>query len=331
MRLRSLPDGWDFTPDVGNGQKRGEIFTPLWIVKKMITDSGMLPEKAVYDNDYNSKTSDSLKYISNRINEPAIGTGNYTSTILYHKLRYALTEALHPNNENSKTVRTIRLLEENELPYYHYLFLTAIGSMYSFDIDVGNCETVFNRLLGSKIPLNSEVHKEYWTDYLIEKLTVSQKLYDRDKKNIRKQVQESLDSAQINWGKFAGRGKGVVDTAYFEATGRMLPIELRVECENILKENVKLFNGVKEEDTVSGFYCPGTNNVEWSWWSFENVGEFLPVVSKVRVSLQEQLIRGELRQLECRKGSNIYYSDEDLKRKKELEAKLFKKNTLTLF
>ena len=152
-------DGWDFTPDVGNGGKRGEVFTPRFIVDKMIVDSGMLPEAAVYNYDYTTLGREAMiAVVHAKVNEPAIGTGNFSSTILWHKIHYVFELA---KNKRGRV----------DVKKYNLYLLEAIASMYSNDIDAGNLETSkwrFLRLGG----IYTEKNVKFWTETIFHALTV---------------------------------------------------------------------------------------------------------------------------------------------------------------
>lgn len=332
--FQPFPDGWDFTPDVGNGQKRGEIFTPRWVVDKMITDSGMLPKEAVYAGDYSAPSSIALKCISSRINEPAVGTANYSATILYHKLRYAAVEAA-TNGKSLKSgkVSSRAKIDSNEkLARYHKLLLTAVASMYMFDIDSGNLQTTKQRLLGRPTPLNHHTAQSYWKEYLENWLYYSQgkKPTRKVAEAIAKQVDESLEAAHKNWHKFVKSGKGVIDTAYEEAVGQPMPAALNSQLRYILDKNIKLFNGIVRENTTDaakGFYCPGWDGVNWIWWEFKEVAgnETDFVNSKKVVALKKMILSGELRQLKEKLANSKDYKERQglAKQKKRLEEELY--------
>jgi hypothetical protein len=289
----TFPDGWDFTPDVGNGQTRGEVFTPLWVINKMVSDAGIIPETAVYDFDYTSLSiPEALKVVRAKVVEPGVGSGNYTSVILYHKLRYAGFAAKDDRN----------LLKQ--------YVLEAVASIYAFDIDAGNLETTRRRILGelekdSSKPLNSKETITFYVDYLYEKLHEGdyRKSQYTEKDNLTKIVSESLLEAQNNWFKKLEKNKfsGVIDSFWEEKTGEKLTLHLQNFLSKILEENLKLFNGIEEEDTVSEDFCvPGWKNIYWAWWSFE-VDDNGVITSKVKpVSLAKQIYEARLEE-EARK------------------------------
>lgn len=267
-----FPDGWDFTPDVGRRKSKAEVFTPLWVVNKMITDVGLIPEPAT-KGDYNFDKP--LEVVKSRVVEPGIGTANFTSTILYHKLQYAIRAATIDGRIDQD------LLEE--------LFLTAVGSCYAFDIDCGNLEISKQRMLGNKTKLDAKTVEKYWVKYLEETVP------EADSEVIIEQVKTSLSEAAKNWGDRTDSGVGIIDKAWVDATGQDLPASVRRQCRNILNENIKLFNGIKETATID-FVTPGWENINWVWWEFQRLDGKLKT-SKEKVSLAEQLREGEAQRL----------------------------------
>lgn len=285
-------DGWEFTPDVGNGQKRGEVFTPRFIVSKMISDVGLIPAAAVEEQNYTTvDKEEALNIVSSKVLEPAVGTGNYISTVLWHKLEYAFMASQGDDN-------TLNLAE------YHKNVLTAVSSIYVFDIDPGNLETTFRRLLNyTDLALNDSTSVEKWVKKLKTSLT-KESMKQTTVKNIRQSVKESLNLAEQNWSKFINSSsQGVIQQLYTKHTGENIPEELSNYCLNILEENVKLFNGIVKEDTVQeDFVVAGWENVVWKWWSvndettFENFDNIL--LDYEEVPLKAQMLQGEIETLE---------------------------------
>lgn len=163
-------DGWNFTPDVGRGQSSGEVFTPRFIVDKMITDSGMFPQEFVYDYDYKQDSTILETIINNRICEPAVGTGNFISTILYYKLQAAKQLSLQDSSKDIKE-----------------LIMRSIETLYCFDIDAGNLEVTFRRLTdGNSERIDNKEIINYWvknvTDNIIydKKEEIINKIIDKD-------------------------------------------------------------------------------------------------------------------------------------------------------
>lgn len=295
-------DGWSFVPDVGNGQKRGEVFTPRWVVDKMIKDVGMFPTQIIDENNYeNIDEEELLKAIESKVVEPAVGTGNYISTILWHKLQCAKTAAT--DNKG--------MLDEKR---YHNLFVKAISSVYAFDIDCGNLETTYQRLYKTSSNINSESRVEYWMNVIEDSIEKSD---ETNLHNIEKIVRESLNIAENNWFKFTNSSDGVVATLYRQHTGKSLPQSFEEAVVKIVNSNLQLFNGIVEEDTISDdFICPGWKNVIWKWWNTDKVDETVAELSFEEVRLADQMLNGQIENLQQKieqmKNNDMVNSDEGL-------------------
>ena len=261
-----FPDGWDFTPDVGNGQKRGEVFTPRFIVDKMISDAGIFPKEAVYQGDYSTVSAEeAAEIVKTRVLEPAVGTANFGSTILWHKLNYASTAS-----------STLLELEE--------YFLMGAASLYSFDIDPGNLSTTLHRFLGKTSRTKKYGTVDYWFTHINSALSQEPtESLETDtpgpKQWITNFVKGSLTEAETNWSSFV-TPDGVVQKVWrtihearagdpgFEAMTDTIPSPLLSKICKVLEKNTKLFNGIVEADSVEeGFTVPGWRNVVWSWWT----------------------------------------------------------------
>lgn len=274
-------DGWEFTPDVGNGQKRGEVFTPLFIVNRMIENVGMIPKEAVYEHNYTTLNKEELeKVITSKVLEPAVGTGNYISTILWHKLNYAFTASLDKNTQ----------IDPAE---YDQNILKAISSIYIFDIDPGNLETTYQRLFRTDATLNNKAKVDKWTKKIENSLDKTSKT---TKTNISTMVKASLNSAEENWSKFLSASpEGIVQSLYKAHMDTEISKEMMEKISEILDDNVKLFNGIVKEDTIEeGFVVPGWKNVVWKWW---NIDKRLNL-SFDKVRLADQMISGEIEKLQ---------------------------------
>ena len=233
-------DGWDFTPEVGRGQTSGEIFTPRFIVDKMITTSGMFPEAVVYHNDFTECTEEDLEHmVGATVCEPATGTGNFISTILHHKLQAASVLATRRGHD------------------VDHLVPQAVGTVYAYDIDAGNLETTLRRLTyHDGTPLDDKHVVDYWVDH-IAKLIGSQ----ADKYQITTIVQASLTEAQHNWGTHL-KPRGVL-AAFLNGHHAGDSEDLLERCEEILRENIKLFNGIVNDHTPT---MPGVKDITWTFW-----------------------------------------------------------------
>lgn len=300
-------DGWDFTPDVGNGQVRGEIFTPRFVVDKMIADVGMLPREAVYDYNYHVADgrkltkAQTLAFITNKINEPALGTANFTATILWHKLEYAAALATTVNRENNSS-------HLNQQAYEYYATL-AVASMYANDIDPGNAQTTKWRLLRSS-EISTPQNMEFWAQHIAsyydpKTFGTGKRKTDKQKERwgrLMSQVQNSILLASINWGT-ADQDKGVLDVQYQKHTGFAPSPELIHLWKSILDENIKLFNGIVEKNTTTHGeeFVAGWQHVWWRDWKFKQAkheGEIPTIIEPpIMVSLAKQIHEGRLNRL----------------------------------
>jgi len=282
---QSFLDGWNFTPDVGNGSSRGEIFTPRFIVDKMIVDAKILPRKAVYNYDYRGSQETLRKYIGARVFEPAVGTGNFISTVLWHKLEMAHELTGYTPNAEGKPVKS-----DSQLRRYQAYTLVALGSIYFNDIDVGNLQTTKWRLFRDR-EISSNINIAFWVKYLQESLAKPVKV-----SVIKKLVSASIEEASENWGT-KDRDRGVLDDLYYKHIGLEAPDWLRSAWKLVLDTNGKLFNAIQSEDTIKDdFICPGNNKVMWTFWRFENSRELVTALRDA-VPLSRQLLEGELRNL----------------------------------
>lgn len=290
-------DGWEFQPDVGNGQKRGEVFTPRFIVEDMIQKIGLIPTAALKDFNYNTiSEEDKQKIIEAKVLEPAVGTGNYISTILWHKLEYACSSALD--------IRTNTL----DLPKYFKNFFKAVSSIYAFDVDSGNVMVTKMRLLGGKFGHNPELKKvlkdeetlKQWVRHYRESLQL-ESLEETNDETIRKVLNQSFEDASENWGKFLEDSEeGVISYLFKKHTGSEIPDAVYDHCDFVLNfnNNLKTFNGIKEEDTVEkDFICRGWKDVNWVWWDYTATDKLISIgVTDIPLALQ--LKQGELDELE---------------------------------
>lgn len=263
-------DGWDFTPDVGMGSTRGEIFTPRFIVDRMISDVGILPERMVYNFDYKSvkkkfedKQNELRGYAGARVFEPAVGTGNYISSVLWHKLEVAHELTGYKSYKRNGKVYYSKNIEQ--LARYQAYTLVILGSLYFNDIDPGNLQTTKWRMLRDS-EISNPKNVDFWVSHIKDNL--SQELDRAQSKWLKDYVQESIQAASANWAS-KDKDRGVLDVLYEKHTGEHSPDWLRAAWRRILDANAQLFNGIKSEDVVEkGFVVPGNQNIVWTYWSF---------------------------------------------------------------
>lgn len=230
-------DGWNFTPDVGRGQSSGEVFTPRFIVDKMITDSGMFPQEFVYDYNYKQDSTTLENIINNRICEPAVGTGNFISTILYYKLQAAKQLAHQEPNKDLKD-----------------LIFNSIETLYCFDIDAGNLEVTFRRLTdGNSEKINDKEIVDYWVKNIADNIIydkkeeIIQKIADKDNV-LNTLLQEAINTGQKEQYEIKDKYKDIlyndVDSVYEILNKEFSDSEFFNDYENF-KENsfsIKLYD-----------------------------------------------------------------------------------------
>lgn len=277
----TFPDNWSFVPERGLGQSSGEVFTPLIAVNKMITSNGLFDKDSIYHNMYQKISAEKLQQaIYATVIEPAVGTGNYISTVLYHKLKYV--EALYDNRTQ-------------KLDLFHELFLTAVGSIYAYDIDVGNIETTKRRLLShGKQSLNDYKSINYWVEHIDNVINGDDiNKHNRWKKvqpiEIQGFVESSLNDAHKFWYAFTKTGIGVIDAAYRSILNERLPEWLYWQCREILDKNFKLFDGLNKHTSLSdGMFVPGWEHVSWTKWEImKRDNESIPFIRETMVPMKD--------------------------------------------
>lgn len=243
--FQAFPAGWDFTPDVGNRYSRAEIFTPLFLVNKMVVDAGIVPSSAVFSRDYDPGVASGV--VSRRVLEPAVGSGNFSSVILWHKLYYA---GCMSTNATSLGVNFVR----------------ACASMYAYDVDAGNLASTLIRFLSRNDYTDFFLTPEYWAGHVQDLLSTPV-----DTNVVRPLIEDSLVCAVENWEKFFTIS-GIVGTVWqkfssdVSATPVIPPCVLDA-CVQFLRKNVLLFNGLTDVDTISSdSVIPGFSRVVWCWW-----------------------------------------------------------------
>jgi hypothetical protein len=260
-------DGWDYTPDAGNGQSRGEVFTPRVIVDYMISQAGIMPPEIVYDGAYaqlaRADKSQALKLMRAKVYEPAVGTGNFISTILFHKL--GLAHACSIDEAGGQ-------LDVDA--YQHYL-LEAVGSCYASDIDPGNLQTTWWRILRDGSPILHETSQEHWVNVItslahsprsVERASAYAEENEAAYQRVTDHVVESLAAAQSNWAVLE-TDDGLLEQMYKEHTSRQLPKPVKQAVNGILSRNLRLFDSLSSTDDE---LCPGSQSVHWYEWTTEH-------------------------------------------------------------
>lgn len=272
-----FPDGAEFTPDVGNAQRRGEVFTPLWVVQKMITDASVLPKDVVYHNVYEKSEINFIK-LHERTVEPAVGTGNFLATILWYKAN--LAEALSRSDDGVLDVSL-----------YHKNLLTAATTLYAFDISCGNLQIVKHRCLTQENLYSDEVIN-YWSEESWKRFSASEKKL-QSKTVLRKKIKESLEEAVEAHSKQFDR-EGILNRLYKKTTGIEMPVELEKQLQKVLDSNLQLFNGLSEDASLVGEQLvPGWGSTLWSWWSFEE-----DRLSRKMISMKSQKLSSAIEKVE---------------------------------
>ena len=259
-----FPDGWDFTPAVGNEQERGEVFTPRPCVDLMLVGSGMLSPEAVYAGDYESAEDDEAeRLVDMRVYEPAVGTANFLSTVLWHKLGYAFRLA----GGNPKRF---------DLELYEHLVLRAVASIYANDIDPGNLQTAMWRIMRDEEAIFTATAVSYWTgvmtaaaapiiraraaEFGVKELTRAEEKFARE--SFRTYAQRSLAEAQRNWSCVETDG-GLIEQLYRQHTSTEIPKRLSLPTRKLLRANLQLFNSLVEEHDG---LIPGYGEITWTAW-----------------------------------------------------------------
>lgn len=307
-------DGFSFVPDVGNGQTRGEIFTPRFVVDYMIVENGILPKEAIYDLQYSHEVDyengveveyddEKLrKFIGGRVFEPAVGSGNYTATILWHKLEYANTLALRNLEDYDESSEKY----QEQIRRYQVYTLVAVASMYFNDIDAGNLQATKWRLYRDGA-IYSKANIEFWVEYLLEHVNSDLlKKNELSKTDLKAVISASLMKASESWSASGSNG-GVLDTLYRHHTGDNPPEWLKAAWKMILDHNAKLFNSIVEEDesdkdgeaVEDSFIVPGYRHVSWDFWWFTDL-KTLVRVSKRQVPLYRQIKMAEIKEIQSR-------------------------------
>lgn len=323
-------DGWDFSTHVGNAQSRGEVFTPRFIVDKMIHDGKILPKKVIEGTDFstnsfkefnnNNKNDEkeqllkTIELLTSKVLEPAIGSGNFSASILWYKLRVCVELCKTINNNGKTTINVVAL---------HELFLKTISSSYGFDVDYGNVLTTRYRILGKKLLENNnekenntiinkllnkdyddnnsqQLFKELFGENIVKNMAEQTfdtfDDYSRIKiefDSLEKNIYNSCLTALKNWHELFGKtlkNGGVIEQVWSiaqEFDNNVPNIDgipgFTEDLKIIIEHNYIIFNGISEvdelvfekKDNILVAGVPGYKNIVWSWWSFDRDNETL--------------------------------------------------------
>lgn len=409
-------DGWDFTPDVGNGKSRGEIFTPRFIVDKMIA-MGIIPPSIVYFDNYEKfkdgaldvdrfdillsqlmlegldhnllantpyedyreyiktplvdrtkvgKLTDAIpeeieklddisrmpklvefliekdymhqadlensqfimylqdklvltdydKILDTTVQEPAVGTGNFSATIAWYKLNVAFLHAMQDDGSFNN-----ELLENN--------IKRAIQSQYFFDIDPGNVEVTTRRIMKyTDLDINNEEIVMFWADKIGLLLELEQQIeepdysivYDEERfGQIVENVQDSMDKAMEQWNKFLIENDSILEQLYDKYLGETPPDDLIDELIEVFEFNALVYNGISEfqSDNIPGWrkikiqkYKDGEPDVVISMHNFlvnKKIAQLVEENDELINHMELVVVKGkETEKWDNRKNANAY-------------------------
>lgn len=283
-----FPDGWDYIEDVGLGQTRGEIFTPRVVVDQMLFPGKFYPElESVAVNSLEGSLSDFDK----RIFEPAVGTGNFISTYLWHKIELA-----YELSGLSKCVKQSGAKYNKALRTYQFLTIKAVASIYGNDIDPGNLQVVKWRIFR-----DGEIGQTRNIDFWANQLATNLPEESFNHLEVKKWVSESIQSASQNWGR-ADKDRGVLDVLYYEHTRQVKVPDWLEECWKLLLDNNMLLFDITNRESnpppgSSSSWVPGYEKVAWKWWEISMDREHFKLTYTI-VPVSFQIGMNDLGQIE---------------------------------
>lgn len=224
----------------------------------------LIDDEFIHQNDYdisnykkfleNDHTVDLVDYdeiIKTTVQEPAVGTGNFSATIAWYKLNVAFL-----NSQDEDGVFDEDDAIEN--------IIRAMQSLYYFDIDPGNVEVTTRRILGgTDESITSDVIHDYWVskicDLLEQEQQIEQPDYDiyADTERISKikdYVSNSLQEAEDKWGVFLKENDSILTRLYNKYFGTDTPDDVMDILMDINDANALIYNGISEfgDETVPG-------------------------------------------------------------------------------
>lgn len=252
-------DGWGFVSDAGNNKSRAEVFTPRFVVDGMLSMTSVVPDEGLFHGVYDA--SDADRVMGLRIVEPAIGTGNYSATILYYKLQYAM------------------LVSSSEKEFQDNI-VKCLCSMHGFDIDPGNIEVFKQRLLKTS-DFTSEKSQDSIIEYWVENNTINL---------TRDLIKDSMGNALIAWSSCLDTHSGIINTLYHEKAGKQIPKDFKRAIEKIIDANFTLYDFLDEESFK-------TKNIIIN----SQVDDNMNLVNVVAKNIHEVYKQGELNILHAKK------------------------------
>lgn len=185
------------------------------------------------------------KYLCKPVFEPAIGTGNFFTTILWHRIEMVHQYTTFKVSNDEKVSKT-----PLELKQYQFGTIEALCNLSGADLDVGNVQTVIWRVLGDTKAINDSQNVDYWTVRLSHEIKQADSSTVLEQEDIRKYVSQSLHSAQDNWGDC---GTGSLRQQYKNHTGDDVPSWLLDTWKQILQWNLQVYNFL--EDGIDQTHC----------------------------------------------------------------------------
>lgn len=219
------------------------------------------------------------------VQEPAVGTGNFTSTIVWHKLNVAFLAA-----QGSAGEVDIDTVHEN--------VMRAFASVYFFDIDPGNVEVTIRRIVRYTFDdITSPDTVDYWTEKIIRLLELEERVQDENYtadderyNTVYDTVELSLQEADNRWTKFLEDNDSVLDQLYEKYVGEPLYEELVVDVMDIIDRNALVYNGISEnqDNNIPGWRAVEVARYDNGAW-VENQSMFVFLRNKEAQELTDQM------------------------------------------
>lgn len=247
------------------------------------------------------------KILDTTVQEPAVGTGNFTSTIVWHKVKVALLDAQKEDG----------LVDKDKA---HMNILRAFASVYFFDIDPGNVEVTINRLVRyTDEYMTSESTVEYWSEKILGLLEIEGVLDDKEYtlgedtiNSVYDYVSSSMQEAEDKWGEFLNSNDSVLDNLYQQFLGEYPDSVLLADVMEIVGNNAQVYNGISEKmsDNIPGWraveivkYEDGVPARSISMFEFLTSKKIREKIEENDLLEQEHYVDGKW---DTRKNSNLF-------------------------